>query len=73
MKRQESVTEEVTRKMRAITAQPVILMSKAERQEIAFILGQILGLLNTVPGIDKDKIDDLAVYVSQFTLKGIDG
>lgn len=48
-------------------------MTQKERQEIAFILGQILGLLNTVPGIDKDKIDDLAVYVSQFTLKGIDG
>lgn len=46
-------------------------MSSKDRQELAFILGQIVGILNTVPGVPTDKLESLMETVSAFTKKGI--
>lgn len=59
MKRQKTVSD--------ITQQPPV-----ERQEIAFILGQILGILNVVPDVPQIPLDELTDSISKFTLKGID-
>lgn len=48
-------------------------MTQKDRQEVAFILGQILGILNQIP-VDRntdEKIDALTETIAAFTLKGV--